>query len=54
MALDHEILTVKEVGEVLRVKPVHGLQVGQAGQDSSLQDRVGLAISNGRDSALAG
>jgi len=34
--------------------PVHGLQTGQAGQDSELPNRKRLAIPQGRDNALDG
>jgi hypothetical protein len=34
--------------------PVYGLQAGQGGQDSCLQDRLRLAIPNGPDDALDG
>jgi hypothetical protein len=34
--------------------PVYGLQAGQGGQDSCLQDRLRLAIPNGLDDALDG
>jgi hypothetical protein len=42
--IDHEILTVKEISDLLQVPPVHDLQDGQAGQDSQLSGRHGLAI----------
>ena len=48
MVIDYEVLTAKEVSEILR-PPVHDLQADQAGKDSELSNRRRLAISNRRD-----
>jgi hypothetical protein len=53
-ALGHEILTVKEILRATATPPGYGLQAGQGGQNSCLQDWVGLAIPKGGDSALDG
>jgi hypothetical protein len=54
MALDQEILTLKDCLRAAASPPVHGSQNDQVGQDSCLQDRLRMAISNGPADALAG
>jgi hypothetical protein len=49
MADAHNILTVKEICDLLQVHPVHGLQADKAGQDSEIPNRHGLAISKKPD-----
>ena len=52
MALDREILTVKEVGEALRVHPSTLYRLVREGRIPAFQGRLRMAISKGGDSAL--
>ena len=54
MALYGEILTVKEICEMLRVNTSPRFTRWSGRADSCLQGRVRLAIPSGRDSALDG
>jgi predicted DNA-binding transcriptional regulator AlpA len=54
MALDQEILTLKDVSELLQVHQSTVYKLAKEGKDSRLQDRHRLAIPNGVGSALDG
>ena len=49
MASDHEVLTVKEVGEILHVHPSTIYKLTKQGKIPQLSGRHRLAISNRRD-----
>ena len=51
-ALGHEILTVKDVFELLKVNQGTVYKLIKEGRDSCLQNRHRLAIPKGPDSAL--
>jgi hypothetical protein len=54
MESGNEILTIKEVCDLLADPPDHGLQADQEGQDFQLPKRLWLAIPKGPDNALDG